>query len=407
MGLLFTKTLGGISNLTLFGGFNHLRRNMKAKKLIYGVGINDATYQVSDRSSGKEVRCPFYILWKNVLARCYSPAYQKNNTTYIGCSVDHRWYSFMAFRAWVETKDWKDKQLDKDILVLGNKVYGPDTCMFVDRKTNAACRSVTSYVIYKGFWVRLSEFCKDDPALYSYANTRVRAGVLDMCEIIAEREYNTSGKRVIWQGEDVALKDLCDEYGKDYYTVLNRLHTHGWSNSSLYACVIYDINPFCNYDMVTNDGVRYQFKSKDDLVEFTGSSITFVNMYFPECQNNITKLKELISNHERTDTRKLYVIDGLSKYKDDWLAFYENNDVRVSATMTRLGIPFVEAVKLPIQRVRKVVVNGETMLVKDLWVKYNIDPKQANNRKSSNNWTFKTTLSSYDIDTSHIKIATI
>lgn len=384
---------------------------MKAgKKLIYGVGINDSYYQVTDKSSGKEVRCPYYIQWKNMLARCYSPAYQKNNRTYIGCSVDPRWHSFMNFRAWMLGQEWEGNQLDKDIMYHGNKVYGPDTCMFVDRKTNTACRSVTLYAIYKGFWVRLSEFCKDDIALYSYAYTRVISGTLDMVEIIEEREYSTSGKRVIWHGEDVALKELCEQYGKDYETVRNRINKDGWSDSSLYACVIYDSNPYSLYDMVWKHNVHYRFSNMKEIAEFIGEPVNIVCQYLSECDNSLVTLKELVSNHVepiKQDTRKLYTINGVSKYKADWLAFYENNDVRVSATMTRLSIPFVDAVQLPIQRVRKVVVNGEVMLVKDLWIKYGIKPVQANNRKSSNNWTFKETLTSYNIDTSNIEITLV
>ena len=34
------------------------------------------------------------------------------------------------------TQDWNGKALDKDILHPGNKVYGPDTCVFVQTELN-------------------------------------------------------------------------------------------------------------------------------------------------------------------------------------------------------------------------------------------------------------------------------
>lgn len=42
----------------------------------------------------------------------------------------------MRFRAWMVGHDWEGKQLDKDILVKGNKLYSPNTCAFVDRVVN-------------------------------------------------------------------------------------------------------------------------------------------------------------------------------------------------------------------------------------------------------------------------------
>jgi hypothetical protein len=46
------------------------------------------------------------------------------------------WYSFTAFKAWAEKQDWVGKQLDKDLLVPGNRVYGPDACCFVPQYIN-------------------------------------------------------------------------------------------------------------------------------------------------------------------------------------------------------------------------------------------------------------------------------
>lgn len=37
----------------------------------------------------------------------------------------------------MEKQDWEDKQLDKDLLVEGNKVYSPETCVFVSNIVNS------------------------------------------------------------------------------------------------------------------------------------------------------------------------------------------------------------------------------------------------------------------------------
>lgn len=106
-------------------------------KPIYGVGINDADYKVNTTTpNGESVRCEYYTQWKNMMARSYGKSTHKRQPTYIGCSVDPKWHSFMAFKAWMEVQDWEGKALDKDILVEGNKVYGPDTCVFVTQEVN-------------------------------------------------------------------------------------------------------------------------------------------------------------------------------------------------------------------------------------------------------------------------------
>jgi hypothetical protein len=109
----------------------------KKTKLVFGVGVNDADYPVAPLVNGNPVWCPFYRAWADMLKRCYYEKYQAGKPTYIGCSVTPEWHSFMAFRSWMVIQDWKGKQLDKDILVFGNKVYAPEVCVFVSGKLNS------------------------------------------------------------------------------------------------------------------------------------------------------------------------------------------------------------------------------------------------------------------------------
>jgi hypothetical protein len=108
----------------------------KKTKLIHGIGVNDAAYAVCPAVDGKVVTCPYYLSWRNMITRCYSARFHEVCPTYAGCSVVKEWHSFVAFRAWMTTQDFEGKHLDKDILVEGNKIYGPDTCVFVDSQTN-------------------------------------------------------------------------------------------------------------------------------------------------------------------------------------------------------------------------------------------------------------------------------
>ena len=122
-----------ISNYYLKGFIMGVR---KKNQMVYGVGINDADYVTDHRIDGKRVVCPYYNTWKSMLMRCYGKKYQEHYPTYKGCSVCPDWLYFMNFRKWMIRQDWEGKQLDKDLLVRGNKVYSEDTCVFVDAMTN-------------------------------------------------------------------------------------------------------------------------------------------------------------------------------------------------------------------------------------------------------------------------------
>lgn len=119
----------------------------KKSKLVCGVGINDVEYAVTKYEDytgmdGKQKKraiwvCPFYRKWKDMLMRCYYEKYQESHSTYIGCSVCKEWLTFSNFKAWMEKQDWEGKQLDKDIIFIGNKIYSAETCVFVDKRVNS------------------------------------------------------------------------------------------------------------------------------------------------------------------------------------------------------------------------------------------------------------------------------
>ena len=108
----------------------------KKHKLVCGVGINDADYVVCPTIDGKQVWCPFYQVWVDMLKRGYSVKLRTNYPTYSCCTICEEWLTFSNFKAWMEKQDWEGKQLDKDLLIEGNKVYSPDTCVFVDALVN-------------------------------------------------------------------------------------------------------------------------------------------------------------------------------------------------------------------------------------------------------------------------------
>ena len=112
-------------------------RALSSRRTVYGVGINDADYMTNMiNSHGKQITCPYYQKWIDILQRTHSEKYFIRYPTYRGCSVCDEWLLFSTFRAWMKSQDWEGKCLDKDVIAPGNKTYSPENCVFVSQHVN-------------------------------------------------------------------------------------------------------------------------------------------------------------------------------------------------------------------------------------------------------------------------------
>ena len=71
-----------------------------------------------------------------MLERCYDKKFQEKNPAYLGCTVCKEWLTFNNFKTWVKAQYWQGMHLDKDIKVIGNKIYSPSTCLLVTHRIN-------------------------------------------------------------------------------------------------------------------------------------------------------------------------------------------------------------------------------------------------------------------------------
>ena len=82
-----------------------------------------------------------YDGWRNMLKRCYNPK-DKQYSRYggRGVTVCDNWLNFQNYAEWRENNFYQvndeKMQLDKDILFKGNKIYSPETCIFVPQRIN-------------------------------------------------------------------------------------------------------------------------------------------------------------------------------------------------------------------------------------------------------------------------------
>lgn len=102
-----------------------------------GVGfLGVGKYKFTDFGMGR--------LWRSMILRCYNEKYLNKRDTYKDVTVCEEWLNFQNFAEWcVNQKGFKSVdqngrqfQLDKDLLVEGNKIYSPKTCCFVPTEIN-------------------------------------------------------------------------------------------------------------------------------------------------------------------------------------------------------------------------------------------------------------------------------
>lgn len=103
---------------------------------LFGKGINDADYPITIIVNGKRETCPIYKRWRGILARCYDRNFLLTRPSYKGCKVAKEWLKFSNFRNWMLQQNWQGLELDKDLVVKNNKIYSPETCLFVEARVN-------------------------------------------------------------------------------------------------------------------------------------------------------------------------------------------------------------------------------------------------------------------------------
>lgn len=151
----------------------------KQRKLVHGVGRNDANYSTTMTDRGRQLRDPAYTAWNAMLQRCYANKGEGKQAAYKETSVCDEWKSFSSFRHWW-LENWKEGRcLDKDLLS-NSKSYSPETCIFVPEWLN---NFVVFHTERKGNWpTGVSYSKKKFQAKASVKGKRISLGLFDTPE---------------------------------------------------------------------------------------------------------------------------------------------------------------------------------------------------------------------------------
>ncbi len=125
------------------------------KKLIWGVGVKD--------TGEYDFNCESYMVWYSMLRRCYSKVSLSRRKTYENCTVVDEWLYFQNFASWYYSQiSCGNYELDKDLLVKGNKLYSGYTCCLIPTCINSFLSLTNSlrgkYPVGVSFHKRIKKF---------------------------------------------------------------------------------------------------------------------------------------------------------------------------------------------------------------------------------------------------------
>ena len=122
---------------TRYGDFKKGEIKCPYEARYFNIGyLGEGKYKMSENRKLNK----YYIIWHDMLKRCYDPKYQERYFTYKGCRVEDYLLNFQNMGEWIDKNYYEvpgeQMCLDKDILRKGNKVYSRETCIFVPQRIN-------------------------------------------------------------------------------------------------------------------------------------------------------------------------------------------------------------------------------------------------------------------------------
>ena len=112
------------------------------RKIVSGVGYyGDFKYKNYARSKEKS-----YKIWTGMIYRCYDEKTQLKAESYKNCKVCDDWHNYQNFKTWFDCTYIEGYELDKDLLQLNmkNKIYSPETCIWLPKEINSFLTNIQS-----------------------------------------------------------------------------------------------------------------------------------------------------------------------------------------------------------------------------------------------------------------------
>lgn len=97
-------------------------------------------YKIGECGRGNKKNKMSYWYWNAMISRCHDNYLLEKEPTYKQCTICEEWREYSSFDKWFNENYYEIEnekmELDKDILFKGNKIYSPETCIFVPKNIN-------------------------------------------------------------------------------------------------------------------------------------------------------------------------------------------------------------------------------------------------------------------------------
>ena len=97
-------------------------------------------YKLGECGRGNNRNKISYWYWNAMISRCHDNYLLEKEPSYKQCIICEEWKEYSSFDKWFNENYYEIEnekmELDKDILFKGNKIYSPETCIFVPKNIN-------------------------------------------------------------------------------------------------------------------------------------------------------------------------------------------------------------------------------------------------------------------------------
>ena len=108
----------------------------RLKPSVFGVGIIGTKYPINESGDMNYI----YKVWSNIIDRCYNEKTRLKYKAYSDCSTSDNFKYYEYFYEWfISQKGCNERfEVDKDLLLKGNKVYSENNCILLPKEINLA-----------------------------------------------------------------------------------------------------------------------------------------------------------------------------------------------------------------------------------------------------------------------------